>query len=210
MSFWENMRDFYSPEVLDLGPPPLTSRECGYLVSFIKPNGEMEHQCNQPKFIPCERSSCPANATRKHRREEDVMDLKINRGEIYYVAIPYATGHEMEKDRPAIVVSCNELNRTSTCVTVVMCSASNKRDLPEHVLIRSTPTQSVALCEHIYTVDKSRIGKRLGACSKNEMTKVDIGIAAGLGLGAYDLARQQGQKETEWGVSDLSRSFSQT
>lgn len=50
-----------------------------------------------------------------------MQDEGILRGEIYYVAIPYATGHEMEKDRPAIVVSCEELNRTSPCVAVVMC-----------------------------------------------------------------------------------------
>lgn len=118
-----------------------------------------------------------------------MQDEGILRGEIYYVAIPYATGHEMEKDRPAIVVSCEELNRTSPCVTVVMCSASPKKELPEHITIRTTPVVSTALCEHIYTVDKSRLGKFVGRCTKSEMAAVDIGIISGLGLGAYDLAR---------------------
>ena len=70
-----------------------------------------------------------------------MQDEGILRGEIYYVAIPYATGHEMEKDRPAIVVSCEELNRTSPCVAVVMCSASPKKELPEHI----TPLGAVAI-----------------------------------------------------------------
>lgn len=111
------------------------------------------------------------------------------RGEIYYIDIPYATGHEMEKDRPGIIVSCDELNRTSPVVAVVMCSASCKHELPEHITIRSTPVQSTALCEHIYTVDKSRISRRVGRCTKAEMAAVDIGLMAGLGLGQYDLAR---------------------
>ena len=118
-----------------------------------------------------------------------MQDEGILRGEIYYVAIPYATGHEMEKDRPAIVVSCEELNRTSPCVAVVMCSASPKKELPEHITIRTTPVVSTALCEHIYTVDKSRLEKFVGRCTKSEMAAVDIGIMSGLGLGAYDLAR---------------------
>lgn len=58
-----------------------------------------------------------------------------------------------------------------------------------HITIRSTPVQSTALCEHIYTVDKSRLEKFVGRCTKSEMAAVDIGIISGLGLGAYDLAR---------------------
>ena len=102
-----------------------------------------------------------------------MQDEGILRGEIYYVAIPYATGHEMEKDRPAIVVSCEELNRTSPCVAVVMCSASPKKELPEHITIRTTPVVSTALCEHIYTVDKSRLGKFVGRCTKAEIAALD-------------------------------------
>lgn len=113
----------------------------------------------------------------------------IKRGDIFYIRIPCATGHEIEKDRPGIVVSCDELNRSSPCVAVVMCSASNKRDLPEHITIRSTPVQSTALCEHIYTVDKSRLGKFVGRCTKAEIAALDIGIMSALALGAYDLAR---------------------
>lgn len=113
---------------------------------------------------------------------------EIKRGDIYFTAIPYATGHEMMKDRPAIVVSCEELNETSPCVVVVMCSASNSRELPEHITIRSTPVPSTALREHIYTVDKSRLGTRCGRCTGAEMAAVGIGIMAGLGMDVKGLA----------------------
>lgn len=48
---------------------------------------------------------------------------------------------------------------------------------------------STALCEHIYTVDKSRLGKFVGRCTKAEIAALDIGIMSALALGAYDLAR---------------------
>lgn len=37
----------------------------------------------------------------------------MRRGEIYWVDIPNAIGHELMKDRPAIIVSCDALNDNS-------------------------------------------------------------------------------------------------
>lgn len=82
----------------------------------------------------------------------------MRRGEIYWVDIPNAIGHELMKDRPAIIVSCDALNDNSPVVQVVYCSASPKKELPEHITIRSTEQISTALCENVYTVDKSRLG----------------------------------------------------
>lgn len=81
----------------------------------------------------------------------------MRRGEIYWVDIPNAIGHELMKDRPAIIVSCDALNDNSPVVQVVYCSASPKKELPEHITIRSTEQISTALCENVYTVDKSRV-----------------------------------------------------
>lgn len=124
------------------------------------------------------------------------MNKGIKRGDIYYVTIPHATGHEMEKDRPAVVVSCNELNDTSPCVIVVFCSGSTTADLPEHVTIRSTPKKSTAMCEHICTVDKSRLGNGLGCVTTQELAQIDVGIMAGLlpGYGGLQ-GGQESQKE---------------
>ena len=74
----------------------------------------------------------------------------MRRGEIYWVDIPNAIGHELMKDRPAIIVSCDALNDNSPVVQVVYCSASPKKELPEHITIRSTEQISTALCENVY------------------------------------------------------------
>lgn len=62
----------------------------------------------------------------------------MRRGEIYWVDIPNAIGHELMKDRPAIIVSCDALNDNSPVVQVVYCSASPKKELPEHITIRAS------------------------------------------------------------------------
>ena len=109
-------------------------------------------------------------------------DTGIERGGIYYVEIPNATGHEIIKNRPGIVVSTEGVNRCSNCATVVYCSASEKKEKPWHIAVRSTPVKSTALCEHIYTVDMSRIGRCLGRVSPDEMARVDAGVLAALGM----------------------------
>ena len=110
------------------------------------------------------------------------MDIK--RGDIVYVEIPYATGHEMMKDRPAVVVSSNAMNYTAPVVNVVYLTGSKQPDRPFHVEVRAAMSarhgSSTALCEHIYTVDKSRLGKILGTCSEEEMAAIDDGILLSL------------------------------
>lgn len=118
------------------------------------------------------------------KRNESEIRIPM-RGDIFYVENPYPVGHEMAKDRPCIIVSNDTLNR-GTCVTVVMCSASvDKRERPAHITVRETPIQSNALCEHIYTVDKSRLSNYIGRCTNGEMAAIDIGIMSCLGLGGY-------------------------
>ena len=107
----------------------------------------------------------------------------MNRGEIYYVDIPFHTGSEMMKNRPAVIVSHNALNHTAPVVTVVYTSASIERaPSPGHVMIHSTPKPSLALCNQVYTVDRTRIGTYLGTVTEEEMHAIDDVLRLSLGL----------------------------
>ncbi|MGX8697549.1 MAG: type II toxin-antitoxin system PemK/MazF family toxin [Prevotella sp.] len=106
----------------------------------------------------------------------------MKRGEIYYIDIPFYTGSEMTKDRPGVIVSCDALNNTSPVVTVVYLTATAKRMTPGHVVIQSAHRLSTALCEQVYTVDKSRIGDYVGEVSEDEMANIDQAICRTLSL----------------------------
>lgn len=116
------------------------------------------------------------------RAIERSTKLSIKRGDIYWVEIRTSTGHEMEKDRPGIIVSCDELNDTSPLVSVVYLSTSTRHELPEHVTIRSAEKPSTALCESVYSVDKVRLGKLCGRVSAEELRRIDTALAIGLQL----------------------------
>lgn len=113
------------------------------------------------------------------------MDIK--RGNIHYIDIPNAIGHEMMKDRPGVIISCDPMNYTSPVVSVVFLTGSRPADAPYHVKVSAAASvrhgTSTALCEHIYTVDKSRVGKCMGRCSEEEMDAIDDGILMSLALG---------------------------
>lgn len=109
----------------------------------------------------------------------------MTRGDIVYVHIDAhkTTGSEWAKDRPAIVVSNDRCNKYSPVVEVVfVTTARRKQLLPTHVIVHSTPATSVVLCEHVYSVDKSRIDRIIGHCSDKEIFKINEALAISLGL----------------------------
>lgn len=50
--------------------------------------------------------------------------MEIKRGNIHYIDIPNAIGHEMMKDRPGVIISCDPMNYTSPVVSVVFLTGS--------------------------------------------------------------------------------------
>ena len=101
----------------------------------------------------------------------------IRRGGCYWVENLNAVGHEMMKTRPAVVVSCGALAGTSPVVNVVYLSNTDK-EREGYVRVQTAKGLSVAHCENIYSVDKSRLGTYLGQCGEEEMAKIDAAIPA--------------------------------
>ena len=88
--------------------------------------------------------------------------------------------------RPAIVISNDAANENSPAVTVIPLTSNRKKgQLPTHVFI-SNPgltCSSIALCEQIHTLDKSRMIKKLGQITNPFTIKaVEYGLAVQLGL----------------------------
>ena len=114
----------------------------------------------------------------------------IRRGGCYWVENLNAVGHEMMKTRPAVVVSCGALAGTSPVVNIVYLSNTDK-DREGYVRVRTEKGLSVAHCENIYSVDKSRLGTYLGQCGEDEMEKIDAAILRSLGIAAIPAVPQE-------------------
>lgn len=108
----------------------------------------------------------------------------MTRGEIYFVSIPYNTGHEIAKDRPAIIVGVPQSAYEKDIAQVVFCTAAEKPDLPEFIPITGTARPSVAMCRYVYTVDISRLGYCIGHCTPDELAAIDRELSVTFGLAA--------------------------
>lgn len=106
----------------------------------------------------------------------------MKRGDIYYIQHRNTTGAEIQSGRPAIIVSNEALNATSTVLEVVFLTTQPKKELPTHVTIRSTGVESTALCEQVNSVSLSLVGKYCGTCTIGEMKAIDAALLVSLGI----------------------------
>lgn len=108
--------------------------------------------------------------------------MEIKRGDIWYVSKDNYTGCEQAAGRPAIIVSNEKNNACAEVVEVVYLTTQPKKDLPTHVLIRSSERESTALCEQITTVSVDRLLGYKGHLTPAEMTNVEVAMLISLEL----------------------------
>lgn len=89
------------------------------------------------------------------------MGMGISRFDVFLVNIDPTVGHEIQKTRPCLVISPDEMNRhISTVIVAPMTTKS--RPYPTRVPIRFKRKSGQIVLDQIRTVDKSRLVKRLG------------------------------------------------
>ena len=86
--------------------------------------------------------------------------MHVNRFEVYRVKLEPAKGSEMNKHRPCVVVSPDELNRLATVIVAPLTSRGF--ELPSRVPCTFGGTQGLILLDHLRAVDKMRLTERLG------------------------------------------------
>lgn len=114
------------------------------------------------------------------------MNGMFYRGEVYYV-LPDGNevGSEQHSGRPAIIVSNNQNNKNAATVEIVYLTTREKRALLTHVYISTAQLPSTAICEQIFTVDKTRLGSYSGKLTEREMKDVELAMIVSLGLDNY-------------------------
>ena len=104
------------------------------------------------------------------------MNKPIKRGDIYWI----------EKneffDCPAIVVSHETNNLYGDKVLVVPLAYSLENLLPTHCIITAGDCQYKAMCENIYTVEKSKLIPHSCSCADVEMMELENCLYTSLGL----------------------------
>ncbi|HEY3115143.1 MAG TPA: type II toxin-antitoxin system PemK/MazF family toxin [Chloroflexota bacterium] len=107
------------------------------------------------------------------------------RGEVYWVNLDPTIGSEIRNTRPALIISNDVGNEYSDRVIVAaLTSQGTRRVYPFEVLVRAgegnLDQTSKVLLDQIRTVDKRRLGNRIGALSDERMSEVARAIRLSL------------------------------
>ena len=104
------------------------------------------------------------------------------RGEVWWIDFDPSIGSEIQKTRPAIVVSNDQANRVLNRFQVVPLTSNLKRFYAGNALVTVSGRQSRAMADQLYTAARQRFGRRLGRLSEDDMLAVDDAIRIQLAL----------------------------
>lgn len=97
------------------------------------------------------------------------MSLK-RRGEVYLVQLDPTVGAEMQKTRPAVVVSPDELNQHLS--TVVVVPLTTGRVYPFRPATRVRGKDGVAAVDQVRAVDQRRLTRKVGTLDARTLQRV--------------------------------------
>ncbi len=117
--------------------------------------------------------------------------MNIRRGDIYYADLSPVVGSEQGGMRPVLIVQNDVGNRHSpTVIAAAITSKMSKTRLPTHIDIYAEKAglakDSVVLLEQIRTIDKKRLGERMGHLDDDIMGAVNNAITISFGLGSVE------------------------
>ncbi len=107
-----------------------------------------------------------------------MKDTEIHRGDLFWVAPDDASGHP----HPHVVVQDDVFNHSRITTVVVCATTSNlhKASEPGNVLLElgegDLPKQSVVIVSQISSIEKSRLGERIGSLSDARVEQILAGL----------------------------------
>lgn len=104
------------------------------------------------------------------------------RGEIYWVSLDPTVGSEIQKTRPALIISNDIGNEFSSRVIVAPITSSAAKIFPFQVKIELNHKPRKILLDQIRTIDKLRLKNKVATAPKSIMDEVDKAIKISLGL----------------------------
>lgn len=104
------------------------------------------------------------------------------RGDVYWVALDPTLGSEIQKTRPAVVVSNDSCNRYGSRVVVVPLTSHVESLYPGEARLTLRGQPARALGDQVRSVDKARLRSRLATLSSEELLAVEDALRITLDL----------------------------
>ena len=106
----------------------------------------------------------------------------MKRGEVWWVTFDPSVGSEIQKTRPAIIVSNDAANRNLKRVVVIPLTSNTSRVFPGEARVTVAGEFCKAMSDQLMAADKLRLKEKLATLSKSDMLEVEQAICVHLGL----------------------------
>ena len=109
--------------------------------------------------------------------------IKPHRGEVWWVNFDPSIGSEVEKVRPAIVVSNDQSNKHLERIQVVPLTSNTERVYPGESLVMVKNKSCKAMTNQLATVSLRRLSKKYTALKNSDLVLLEQALRLQLGLG---------------------------
>lgn len=97
--------------------------------------------------------------------------MVARRFDVYLINLDPAVGSEIQKTRPCLIISPDEMNRHIRTVIVAPMTTAGK-DYPTRISRKFKKKQSQIVLDQIRTIDKTRLTKKLGTIDPETQLEV--------------------------------------
>jgi mRNA interferase MazF len=104
------------------------------------------------------------------------------RGEVWWVSFDPSVGGEIQKTRPAVIVSNDAANAALNRVIVIPISSRVAKVYPGEALITLNGEQRKAMADQIMTASKQRLKNKLGSLSRADLSAVESAVLLQLAI----------------------------
>src|SRR6267154_6908271 len=104
------------------------------------------------------------------------------KGEVWLVAFDPSVGGEIQKTRPAIIVSNNAANIALNRLIVVPLTTQTVKVYPGQVLVTLNGEPRKAMADQLTTASKQRLRSKLGELSSSDVSSIEGAILQHLGI----------------------------
>lgn len=99
------------------------------------------------------------------------MAVVVNRFDVFLVNLDPTVGHEIQKTRPCLIISPDEMNRHIRTVIIAPMTTAGK-DYPTRIKCTFKGKKGQIVLDQMRTIDKSRLIRKLGSIEPKTQVEV--------------------------------------